>query len=514
MMLDAARDPAYHRYLMFGGLDQRRAARLGRPLGAHEMLASLPIPQVQIIRRIERAISARAGEVIVVRSARQTGKNECEAMLEARFLSLWGSIPGSTWVRTAPTFRPQIATSILRLDRTLKRDPLTNGAVRPRLGYIREHVNAQVHFLSGGATANVLGATASCALSVDEAHKIDRGKFEEELSPFTAFTNAPVILWGVAAAGMDLLYEYREAAHGTDRVLEFPASVWAEHWPAYAAHYQEKRRKLGADHPVVRTQYDLVDVAAVGAYLSDAQRASLFEGDHPRLEAPRDGAGLRYVMVVDIGGESEMDAESRDLRVEEPARDYTIAWIVELDSHAPQCGEYPLARIVAGRWRVGAAHEKERAELEAYARHWRIAGGVVDARGVGEAVASALHRRSPSIVSYKASAQDVSSDCYDLLARINAGAVRFWRADPAADQLLREIQSETRHCRYEIHQHDLMRLVKPTGAGSFGLHIDGVKALTYLHRAILTPHAGLLAFTRGRAEAARASREGTTDATS
>lgn len=504
-ILSAVRDPSYHRYLIFGKADLVRQRALDRPLRVHEMQTRLPEPQRVIVERVERAIRERKGEVITVRMARQTGKNETEAFLANRALMIWQGVPGSVWVRTAPTYRPQIVNSKLRLEKFIGSDPFIKRKVRPREGYIIEVGQAQVQFLSGGAQANVLGATASIALSVDEAHKIDSGKFEEEFAPFTASTNAPTILWGVAADKLDLLYEYRSANDGTDKALDYPAKVWCNLNEAYAAHYLNRVEHLGRSHPVILTQYDLVDVEAVGSYLNAGQRSSLFSGTHPRLEAPRDGQD--YAMLVDIGGESEVDADDEDVRFDEPARDSTWVWILEWTRGA-QAIPYPTFRIVAAFWWTGRDHMSLLPELEQLARRWRVLGGACDARGVGEAVALGLHKRIPGIAAYKASSESVSEDCYDLLARLNVGTVQFWKADPADDEIVREFHAQARHTKYEIHGHQLMRLIKPTGTSRKAtLHIDGMKALTYLHRGTAIPHAGLFGYASTRLDLARKKQE-------
>lgn len=496
--LAAVADPAYHRHLMFGKADRVRETQLGRALYPHEANARLPHPQLEIVRRAERAIADRRGEILSVLMARQTGKNECEGFLEARALSIWRGIPGSVWVRTAPTLRPQLINSKLRLEKHLLNDPLVLGRWAKREGFIYESGGAQVHFLSGGPTANVVGGTASIALSVDEAHKIDRGKFQEDLGPFTASTNAPTILWGVAGDKLDLLHEYREKNAGSDRLMVYPADIWCELSPAYAGHYEARVRDLGADHPVIQTQYRLVAVDAMGAYLNALQRSALFAGDHPRLAAPR--PGMSYGVVIDLGGESELQVDDEEILLEEPGRDYTMAWVFEWDprERADEFGRTTI-RIVDGVWWIGRAHQAVLPELAAYCRRWNVRKGVSDARGVGEAVSLGLAKQVPAVKPYKATAPDVSTDCYGLLAWINAGKVTFWKADPAQDHELREAQAQALHTRYEIRNHDQMRLTKPKGSGSSGLHIDGIKALTYLPRAFGEPtHEGVMAWMRDR----------------
>jgi hypothetical protein len=491
MRLAALRDPEYHRYLMFGRADEIRAKQLGRALHPYEAQSRLPWPQLEIINRIERAIADREGEVIAVLMARQTGKNETEAFLETRALSAWRGVPGSTWVRAAPTARPQLVNSKRRLEKHLKADPLVRGRWLPREGYIYEAGHAEIQFLSAGPTANVVGATASIALSADEAHKIDAGKFNEDFGPFTASTNAPGILWGVAADKLDMLHEYREKGEGTDRVLVYPADVWCELSKAYAGHYESKVRDLGADHPIVLTQYRMIPVESRGSYLNEAQRASLFSGRHPRLEGPRDG--FHYALVVDIGGESEHEIDDDEARALEPERDSTFALVLEWDPAQTVGPDNKIdVRVVNGYWWTGKHHEAATPDVKRVVAHWRAVGGVIDARGVGEATAGAVNREHPVIEPYKATAPEVSEDCYSLLAWLNAGRVKMWTGDPTEDEILRELQAQARHTKYEIRGHEAMRLTKPTGTGSSNRHIDGIKALTYLHRAVkLGPGVGV-----------------------
>ena len=501
--LAAIRDPAYHRYLCFGAADAVLERELGRPLQTHERQSDLPWPQLQVIRRIEQAVRDRTGEVITVRFARQGGKNETEAQLEARLLTVFRGTPGSRWIRMAPTKDPQLVNSKARLDKFLASDPLLAGRWKKKEGGRVQVGHAEVQFLSAHRTARVVGASATLGLSLDEAHKIDAGKFEEDLAPFTASTNAPIVLWGVGADKQDLLFEYVDRNRGTDRLLEFPADVWCELSAAYAAHYAGRVAKLGAEHPWIMTQYRLLDVEALGAYLSDTQRRALFAGEHPRLSAPRDG--MLYVLILDIGGESEVDLPDELVREQEPGRDSLVAWIGEWD---PSAGvePYPEVRVVDGHWWTGRDHMAVAPELIDLCRHWGISGGCIDARGVGEAVAGAVNRAYPCVQAYKATDATVSEDCYDLLARVNTGRVRFWRGDPAADEILREIQQQARHTRYEIARHDLMRITKPTGRGSSDAHIDGVKALTYLHRAMQMEDAAIFAHVAKKAQAVREGR--------
>src|SRR5262249_39521718 len=87
-------------------------------------------------RAILASVLGRRGDTVTVMYARQMGKNELSAALEAYLLTLYQRV-GGTLVKAAPTYRPQIVTSLLRLDGLLQ-NPLTAGRWRARFGYLRE----------------------------------------------------------------------------------------------------------------------------------------------------------------------------------------------------------------------------------------------------------------------------------------------------------------------------------------------------------------------------------------
>src|SRR3954452_15410318 len=78
---------------------------LGRPLRDYQLAPA---------RAILASVWGRHGETITVQLARQMGKNELSAALEAYLLALHAR-RGGTLVKAAPTFRPQTITSLLRL---------------------------------------------------------------------------------------------------------------------------------------------------------------------------------------------------------------------------------------------------------------------------------------------------------------------------------------------------------------------------------------------------------------
>ena len=152
--------------------------------------------QLAPARAILASVLGRRGDTVTVMYARQMGKNELSAALEAYLLTLYQRV-GGTLVKAAPTYRPQIVTSLLRLDGLLQ-NPLTAGRWRARFGYMREVGAARALFFSGQERANVVGATASLLLEIDEAQDFSAEKYAKDFRPMGATSNVTTVLYGTA----------------------------------------------------------------------------------------------------------------------------------------------------------------------------------------------------------------------------------------------------------------------------------------------------------------------------
>lgn len=483
----ALEDPSFH-----------RAHFIGKPLFW---------PQSVVCKAIERAMSARIANTIVVRSARQTMKNEVSSLIEGRALVRHQDVGGSI-VKTAPNYEPQITTSKHRLETAASEDPFFERKLRWREGNIAQYGNARVQFLSLDPKARIEGATASLLLEADEAHLTDEKSFNEKAGPMAGFWAAPKVMWGVAAAQQDMLYKnlchnlggspakpgcvINDEAKG---VFQFPASLWCELVPRWAKNYEAARDYLGRDHPTILTQYELIDVESIGGYLNQAQISQMAAGDHPPMASFRHDAQLEYVAVIDIAGEAEQE-ELDPNEMAQGQRDSTIMWIIECDWTKVHL-DRPLCRIVAAHWWVGKSLAEDPVSklpgqqelLLKMLQVWRVSRYIVDARGVGEQVAAYLVKRRPGGEAYKASSVTVSEDCLGLLAMLNNDRVKLWQGGDKETSGQREVRAELiRQAGWTkriIHGHELMKIAKP----GHGKHIDMVKALTYLPRCLALPRA-------------------------
>lgn len=463
-VLHAIEDPAYHR--------------------SEFMKMPMYWPQVEAVKLVEKHMAEKSGKVLTIRSSRQTMKNECSATIHCRALALYREAGGSI-VRTAPTHKPQIVNSKRRLEKLAAADPFIAGRLKRREGYIYLNGKAEIQFLSAQNRSNVEGATASLLLDIDEAHKVDKGKFEEAFGPMAAWSSCPIVMWGVAADQQDLLYEYRKynEEQEPELNLQYDCDIWCELRPQYAVHVEERVKKLGRNHPIFQTQYRLLDIETMSGLLTQQNVDSILSSNHERMHNPRDGA--HYVVVIDIGGEDddgEVTYNKGDAR-----HDATIVWVVEVD-YEKMYYDYPEFRIVHGFYWVGkqlgadTTGEKGQQELILdLLNHWKPKKVVVDARGLGEQIAAYIAKRYANVEAYKATGDSVSEDCYTFLALANNDRVSIFRDDGGEDY--RELSRELKHTKYEIFQHDKMRLKKPAGGG----HIDMVKALTYLSHCVSKP---------------------------
>jgi hypothetical protein len=441
-------------------------------------------PQRAVIDRIERAIDDRRADTICVRSARQSGKNESWAMIACRVLSRY-RVRGGNYLRTAPKWESVYANSIRRFERISRHDPLLAGRLVKHEGFIWDAGEASLLFYSSRKEAENVGATASLALDMDEAHKVDEDTFLEAYQPMTASTAAPTILWGVAAEKQDVLYKNMvrllNAGGRGDCVFNFPAEIWCELNPAYALAYEAACNEIGENHPVIKTQWKLIDLDAVGGFLALEQIQSILAGQHERWRRAEDFGREKVYAVVDIGGEDRFDRDDTEVREEKPEQDSTAGIAFTVDWTDVRWG-YPKARIVDLFYRTGARLPNLQADLAVWFDRVKAYRGVIDARGLGNQIATFFDRRSRGrIRGYMATADTISADCFDLLARLNHGQIQVFHSDDSDEY--REFANQLRWTKSELHSGEKIRIIKAAS----DLHIDFVKALTYLRHIVRRP---------------------------
>jgi hypothetical protein len=377
----------------------------------------------------------------VVMMSRQAGKNELSAVSEAWMLNRHQTRGGNV-VKVAPTFKPQVITSMKRLERRL-RNWWNRGKAKTSFGYIITLKEANISFFSADPQANVVSATADLYMEVDETQDVDETKYEKDFVPMRATTNAPVVFYGTAWTNSTLLAkkaaraEMLERRDGVRRVFRYPWWDVAEANPLYGKFVESQIEESGREHPIIKTQYCLETIEGEGKFLSEQQLA-LMRGDHPR-ETVRHGS-FTYVMGIDIAGEVEEDIDDTLLRRKAPRKDSTVVTIGKVTwprsvylppedgaSDEEMSRPLPTLRIVDFYWWTGRNHASQYNELCRLIEAWQPKRVVVDGGGVGAGVSSFLRQKFPGrIVVFHPNGPNVSALGYGYLALVNTGRFRMY----------------------------------------------------------------------------------------
>jgi hypothetical protein len=457
--------------------------------------------QVEVVRAVLDSVWQRRGLTFTVMLARQMGKNELSAHLECYLLNLYRR-RGGTIVKAAPTFRPQAVLSRLRLREVLD-NAWNRRSYRLSGGYTFELGRARLTLLSGAPEANVVGATANILLEIDEAQDFSPEKYDRDFRPMGATANVTTVLYGTAWT-LDGLLE-REKRHnleqerldGVRRHFQYDWRSLAALSPEYGRYVEGEKVRLGATHPLFRTQYELEVLADEGRLLAAEQRAQL-QGKHERQEAPL--PEWHYVAGVDLAGTplapggaagaAAGEGEDAALRRRQPGRDSTVLTIAAIGPHplplarfAGEGGEgegalFPTVRVVRHYWWTGRPQTDLYRQLLELLCAWNVRQVVVDASGVGAGVAgfleAALGGRVEQFVFSQASKSKLG---FELLAAINRDGVQVYRDDGSAEY--REFWQQMRATRAKLRANRTLDFFVPEDEG----HDDFVMSLALCLRA-------------------------------
>jgi hypothetical protein len=421
--------------------------------------------QQAVARAVVDSVVKRRGLTIVVMFPRQSGKNELQAQLETYLLMLF-SEEGGELVKVSPTWKPQAQNAMRRLERVLEKNLLTRGRWEKQSGYLYRLGRAQIAFFSGAPEANIVGATASLLLEVDEAQDISLEKYDRAIAPMAASTNATRVLWGTAWTGDTLLARELKAAReaeqhdGLRRVFTLSAEDVAREVPEYGRHVAEQVARLGRQHPLVRTQYFNEEIGSVDGLFNPARRA-LMQGEHAEQFGPL--PGRLYALTLDVGGadldhpcnvaglSSGRTASCAPLQGE-GTHDSSAALIFEVDptGSSDPLIRAPTYRLVSGRIWEGIPQTRLYAEVRALIEHWRVRQAVVDATGLGAGLAAFLSRTFPGqVIPFVFTAASKSQLGWDFLSAVETGRFKIFRGD-AAHPLLERLRRELAECHYEV----------------------------------------------------------------
>lgn len=388
------------------------------------------------LRRYQRAVAQavldsvihRRGLALVVQFPRQSGKNELQAQVEAYLLVFFHRQPVEI-VKISPTFKPQTVNAMRRLERVLDRNTITRlVGWKKESGYIYRVGQARIIFLSGSAEANIVGATASTLLEVDEAQDVDPAKYDKDIAPMAASTNATRVFWGTAWTSNTLLArEFRASLEaqrndGFRRVWRLSADEVGAEVPAYAQFVSDQVARLGRQHPLVKTQFFSEEIDSQGGMFPPARRA-LMQGTHPARLCPE--PGKIYALLLDVAGEDEdQQASGEAATAANTRRDATALTVVEVDlsTLADPIIKAPTYLVVNRSLWVGVKQSGLYAAIRAQVDHWKPRHLVVDSTGVGAGLASFLAAAFPGkVLPFVFTSSSKSQLGWDFLAVVESG---------------------------------------------------------------------------------------------
>lgn len=382
--------------------------------------------QAEVVLAILDSVRNGRGLSFVVMFPRQSGKNELQAQLEA-YLLLLLSQTDAELVKVSPTWKPQAQNAMRRLERTLSANLLTRDLWKKESGYIYRIGRARIFFFSGNPEANIVGATASTLLEVDEAQDVLPDKFDKDIAPMAASTNATRVFFGTAWTSDTLLARELRAAKkaesrdGQRRSFVLTAEEVGTVLPSYRAFVAGQVARLGRSHPLVRTQFFSEEIES-GRGLFPPERCLLMQGEHPPLSKPQPGEA--YAFLIDVGGEDAAASQPAGEGLENPARDLTALTIVAagLAGLDDPLLRKPVYRVVHRRQWQGTPHSQLYGQIMTLAETWQPQQVVVDATGVGAGLASFLTAALPGRVTpFVFTAASKSKLGWDFLSVIETG---------------------------------------------------------------------------------------------
>jgi hypothetical protein len=411
--------------------------------------------QLKAAEAIIHSVYERDGKTFVIIFSRQSGKDEILALV-VLFLMFRFNEWGAEIVCAQPTFKPQ---TINAMERLMKRGINFGTQLSCRAGYIIRLGAARTVYFSADPSASQVGATADRLLIMNEAQDIDPKVYDKRFSPMAASGYATKVFSGTSWTSGTLLAREKRSAlkaeeeDGIKRVFIVDADQVSRLNPLYARHVADEVKKLGRNHPLIRSQYFCEEIdAQVGMF--NPGRMALMQGDEcsevSDLRAP-DRSPERPIttrpcaFLLDVAGQDEARMNMDDTApLNNSARDAASLTITSIDLSSIPTLQAPTFRFVNRQQWVGLNHLVLFGRIKSLVESWKPQYIVMDATGVGEGLWAMLDKAFPGrVIPVKFSQQVKSELGWRYLAMIETGRVRDCCP---SDQVLAQYQS----CQSEI----------------------------------------------------------------
>jgi len=420
--------------------------------------------QIEIGNAILNSVLNNLGLCFTVMVSRQSGKNQTSAAIESYLLCC---MEEGTIVKCAPTWKPQIVNSRLRLLSMMEND-FTSDRVFKSYGYMiglapsppqrRDQVGPRIMFFSAAEDAQVVGATASLLLEVDEAQDVSSQKFDRDFRPMASTTNATTVLYGTAWSDDTLLAMTRahnlelEQQDGIKHHFEYTWRELASINPNYRKFVEAEIARLGPEHLTIRTQYELQPISGAGFLLNELQR-HMIRGSHAWQWEPEDED---YIIAgIDIGGEEERTKPGEEMKSNK--RDSTVITIARVGYNDLSL---PAIEVVHQYWWTGMKFPEQYAMIVELCGVWGIRRLVVDRTGLGNMMASMLQAKmgEDRVIPFNFSRPSKSALTYDFLALVNSGRLKIYAPDEAPSEIYEECMKQLKLARYTIPGEGLLSM--------------------------------------------------------
>lgn len=460
---------------------------------ARKVLGLKPYPYViEIATAIVDSVFQNKGQTFSVMLARQMGKNEISAIVEAYILA---HEEDATIIKAAPTYKPQIAISRLRLLSMLEQSTLAKNVWRSQ-GYmvgvarrtedVQKQKGGRIIFLSAGNEARVVGNTATHLLEIDEAQDVGVEKFNTQLRPMVATKNATTVLFGTAWSDNTLLAQVKalnqelEARDGIHRHFEYDWRTLGEINPRYKEFVEKEIDRLGRDHVTIRTQYRLETISGQDLLLS-SQREHMLRGKHDWLDGPDDDDTGYFVAGIDVGGEARRKAGVQQASWKHDSTVITIGRVRRDELELPS-----LQIVHQIEWK-GKLYTEQYAQLVELCEQWNIRRLVIDSTGLGGGLASFLTARlgEDIVTSFHFSRPSKSNLTYHMLSLIDTGRLKMYSEDSTPDDISAEAWKQLKLARYRVPGENLIDMYVPTEDGND----DYLTSIALCCEAVKTPPA-------------------------
>lgn len=401
--------------------------------------------QLDPANAIIQSIRENRGETFVLIISRQAGKDELLANLLTYLMTLFAHRELGIVVAN-PTYKPQTINAIMRLENRLNGNLITKSLWKKRSDFMRMIGKVTVSFLSGDASASVVGATASLLLVINEAQDISPAKYDKDFAPMVASTNATRLIVGTVWTSRTLLAREENAARelekqdGLKRVFLYTSEDVRKIVPAYGQFVDSEIAKLGREHPLVKTQYFCERIDAQAGMFNAARRA-LMQGDQPEQSAPI--PSHTYAFLLDVAGQDEASMNFEENNSSNPGRDQLTLDIIDIDLSQLEILQAPIYRVVNRHAWTGENHITIFGKINQMWDVWQPQMMVIDATGVGEGLWAMFDKSRPArVIPVKFTQQTKSEIGYGYLAIINTGRFRDCCPSPEVDKQYEACTSE------------------------------------------------------------------------